>query len=274
MRTFKARSGFAVAACMTIAVLAMCLPAGAAASAKLGAAEVKEVKELLKYVTVVPSGVDGKPTILVKAANVQIESGTGSEEATPNGEGNLIVGYDERDPSPTEAQTGSNNLILGSFQEYTSFGALLGGKGNTSSAGFTTVFGWENAASGYTASVTGGLDNKASETAASVSGGFGNTAKGEQASVSGGEKNEALGENASVSGGEGNKAKGRNASVSGGNVNEVTELDASVSGGYKNKASGASASVSGGRLNTASGSAASVFGGESQLASGFASYAP
>jgi hypothetical protein len=56
--------------------------------------EQEELKALLKYVKVQASGVGGKPTVQVAGANVQILSGAGAE-STDNGEGNLVVGYDE-----------------------------------------------------------------------------------------------------------------------------------------------------------------------------------
>src|SRR5947209_11501210 len=44
--------------------------------------------------TYVSSGVGGKPTVQFAAVNVQIVNGTGST-ASSNGDGNLVLGYDE-----------------------------------------------------------------------------------------------------------------------------------------------------------------------------------
>lgn len=64
--------------------------------------------------TFISSGVGGKPTVQFSAVNVQIVNGMASE-ATTNGEGNLVVGYNEKGG----AQTGSHNLVLGGSNSYT-----------------------------------------------------------------------------------------------------------------------------------------------------------
>jgi hypothetical protein len=184
--------------------------------------------------------------------NVQVVDGTGDTEDTPNGLGNLIVGYNE---SNGDTRTGSHNLVVGQFHTYSSFGGLIAG--------------YNNSVTGTTATVSGGRQNTASGSYASVSGGQLNTASGSLASVSGGEENTASGSFASVSGGEENTSGAGGAWVSGGLRNTATGLRASVSGGKENTASGSQASVSGGQLNTASGSYASVSGGGANTASGF-----
>src|SRR4051794_30521077 len=59
--------------------------------------------------TYVSSGIGGKPTVRFSAVNVQIVSGSGSTAGVVNGQGNLVLGYDEVPGS----QTGSHNLVLG-----------------------------------------------------------------------------------------------------------------------------------------------------------------
>ena len=76
--------------------------------------------------TFISSGVGGKPTVQFSAVNVQIVNGMASE-ATTNGEGNLIVGYNEKGG----VQTGSHNRELGGSNSYSSFGGLVGGTGNS-----------------------------------------------------------------------------------------------------------------------------------------------
>ncbi len=240
MRMFKALRGIAVVVCLAVGLMGVMANAAMAAPLKIcvpereGAAirtpkkgvcaakstatvllpEVEEEKlaAILPYEKYVASGVGGKPTIQVSGANVQIESGAGTEEAPVNGEGNLIIGYDEGPGT----QTGSNNLVLGGpGQNYTRYGSILGGGFNTASGIETEVFGQFNAASGSLASVTGGDDNNASETFASVSGGESNTASGFASSVSAGIYNTASGYKSSVSGGYDNGAEGPDSSVSG-----------------------------------------------------------
>jgi len=178
----------------------------------LSKAEQEELKELRKYVSVIGSGVNGKPTVRVAGANVQIVNGEG-KTATLNGEGNLVIGYDEQEhcsspeyvtkpeceESPekwitTTSQTGSHNLVLGEIQTFTSYGAIIGGRFNTDRGPEGAVLGSFNIASGGRASVSGGRDNTASGQDSSVLGGVLNTASGDFSSVGGGEEVNAAGE--------------------------------------------------------------------------------
>jgi hypothetical protein len=163
-------------------------------------AQVEQLKSLLPFISFVASGVGGKPTVRFTGVNVQVLSGAGTTNATPNGKGNLVVGYDEN-PAKHE-QTGSNNLILGEEQTFTSFAGILGGFANTVAAPY--------------ASVTGGGENKATFREASISGGWRNLVTGEDASVGGGRENHAGGEYSSVGGGKGNTASAPFTSVFGG----------------------------------------------------------
>ncbi len=205
-----------------------------AATGKLSPEEQEKLQTLLSHMQFEAEGIDKKPTIQFTGVNVQILSGAGKESSLPNGEGNLIVGYDES-PGP---QTGSNDIVIGSTkQEYTSYGALVGGSENAAIDPYTDVLGMSNVAQAEGASVSGGDSNYADGEWSSVSGGYENTANQSAASVSGGNHNEALG------------------------------IQASVSGGYKNEAKGAYASVSGGKLNVAEGEWSSIFGGKEHTAS-------
>jgi hypothetical protein len=253
---------------------------------------VADLEGKTKYIT---TGVDsnGYPATFFASCNVWILSGSGrTDNDTDSGAkywglGNLIIGYNEprvRINDPND-RYGSHNLIIGSRQNYTSYGGLVagehntisganasvsGGQGNTASEAAASVSGGVgNIASGGGASVSGGESNKASGLFASVSGGENNIASGRAASVSGGESNIASGPHpASVSGGAYNEASGWNTSVSGGNSNTAREIYSSISGGSSNKTSGRYASVSGGYSNEASGTDSSVSGGNSNIASG------
>jgi len=240
--------------------------------------EQQVLKEVLPCINFLSSGIDGKPTFRFSGCNVQVVNGMGST-ATTNGEGNLVIGYDENDhgkcsfpvPGPETkafcelfggtwtaepyAQTGSHDLILGDQQEFTSYAGIIAGQENSISAPF--------------ASITGGRFNKASEYWASVSGGDGNTASGAAASVSGGAGNRATSQGSSVSGGAENSAEGgEESSVSGGKENTASGEWASVSAGRGNSASGNWASVSGGQENKASSDYTSVLGGKMVEAAG------
>ena len=261
MRTFKALQRVVLAACVAVGLLAVatnasavtlnvCVPEKEGATVKtpkagkcaakynesslLPKAEAEELEKIKQDIKYVASGVGGKATIQFSGVNVQIVNGEG-ETTTTNGEGNLVIGYNEL---PRE-QTGSHNLILGDEQAFTSYGGILGGKDNT--------------ISGPYASVTGGLDSVASGPFSSVSGGFAATASGESAWVSGGEGNTASGLSASADGGYHNTASGGNTLASGGSGNVSEGNATSTSGGKLNKASGPAASISGGEGNAATG---------------------
>src|SRR5690348_15688625 len=109
--------------------------------------------------TYVATGVGGKPTVEFAAVNVQIVSGAGTTDATPNGEGNLVLGYDE---NPTgRPQTGSHDLILGERDSWKGYGELVAGYDDAANGKYAAALGTGNTASGAYATVTGGSGNSA-----------------------------------------------------------------------------------------------------------------
>ena len=214
--------------------------------------------------------------LFITGANLHIVNGLGATNGDPNrtgtshtnGVGNLIVGYNEH-RGQGDTRSGSHNLVVGSYQNFSSYGGFVAGVSNDITGPFTSVVGGEfNKASGRHASVSGGKSNAATGESASVSGGQSNIASGRYASVSGGSGNAASDLFACVSGGTSNTASGLGASVCGGGGNSAAGTYASVSGGGGNTASGQGSSVSGGNGNTASGVAASVSGGSANMSSG------
>jgi hypothetical protein len=149
-----------------------------------GATELAALDEIMPHVKYEAAGVGGKPTIEFSGVNVQVVDGAGETDTT-NGEGNLVIGYDEN--YEKHSQTGSHNLILGFEQTFTSFGGIVGG--------------YDNTITGPYASVTGGSANIASEDYASVGGGYKNTASGEYAVIAGGRENKASGNFSALLGG-------------------------------------------------------------------------
>jgi hypothetical protein len=131
--------------------------------------------------------VGGKPTVQFSGANVQVVNGTGTTESA-NGEGNLVVGYDE--DLAGHPQTGSHNLILGVEQMFTSYGGLAAGSENFVTGPWASVTGGANEASGDYSSVSGGGFNIASGRTSSISGGEHNTTPTRSALIGGGAKNE------------------------------------------------------------------------------------
>jgi hypothetical protein len=228
-----------------------CPSKGAKASGKYksvqlpGTGGLEALNKILPHVNYLEKGVAGKPTIQFSGVNVQVVSGSGLTSGAINGEGNLIIGYDEN--AGNHQQTGSHNLVLGEEQTFTSYGGILGGRNNTVSGPFSSASGGGATASGEASSVSGGVNNIAS---------------GNFASISGGVSNNAIAEGASVSGGGFSTASGEYSSVSGGGANIASRIFASISGGVENKTSGIDSSVSGGFRNTAEGKFSSIFGGK------------
>jgi hypothetical protein len=207
---------------------------------------------------------NGLPEVVITGANLRIVNGLGSTSCTdeqnqsipncPNGLGNLIVGYNEPrgslelfDDFGPDNRTGSHNIVVGQFHNFSRFGGIVVGALNEISEEF--------------ASVSGGTLNIASGFASTVSGGFFNRASSLASTVSGGESNIASGNFSSVSGGETNRASGAFSSVSGGNGNTADGFISSVSGGLSNTAEGAFSSLSGGLNRTTAGDFDWVAGG-------------
>lgn len=236
----------------------------------------------------------------ITGVNVQIVNGSGTTDGNPDGTGNLIIGYNEvRDYNTIsictkpqynnkvdceshggvwgrDFRTGSHNLIVGTQNNYISYGGIVagmennifsayatvsGGRWNTASGKYSSVSGgYDNTASNRYSSVSGGEENTASGEYSSILGGYYNTASGERSTVSGGWWNTASGDFASVSGGGQNTASGEYSSVSGGAVNNAIGRTSSVSGGYENKAKGNNSSITGGQTNTVEGNASVILG--------------
>src|SRR5207248_5987456 len=95
---------------------------------------------------VVSSGVGGKPTVQFAAVNVQIVSGSGATDGAVNGEGNLVIGYDENPAG--RPQTGSHDLILGERNSWSGYAELLSGYNDTAKGKYAVTLGASNSASG------------------------------------------------------------------------------------------------------------------------------
>lgn len=153
--------------------------------------------------------------VYLTGANLHIVNGLGNTKQV-NGLGNLIVGYNAL-RGGNDLRTGSHNLIVGDYQNYTAYGGFVAGKVNTISGPYSTVVGGSgNQCSGSTACISGGALNQATGDSACVTAGWANTASGSFSSVTGGINNVADGVTASVSGGSLCRASGDTTSISGG----------------------------------------------------------
>jgi len=147
--------------------------------------------------------------VYITGANLNIRSGGGNTNASVNGLGNIVVGYNEARASGSN-KTGSHNIIVGRENNYSSYGGLAVGYYNAITGNYSSVSGGRaNTASGSSSSVSGGAYNNTSGVGASVSGGFNDSAKGDYSSASGGAYNTASGVYSSVSGGQSHEASGQ-----------------------------------------------------------------
>jgi hypothetical protein len=190
---------------------------------------VGAIERTLAHITS-ETGAGGLPEVRITGANLRLTNGLRAT-ATTNGLGNLLVGYNEPRQGGN-VETGSHNVVVGTGNNFSSFGGLVVGRQNEISGAFAAVSGgFDNTASGASAVVSGGIFNRASGESAAVSGGFDNTASASATSVSGGVGNTASGGGATVCGGHGNTASGHTAAISGGEMNTASGFTSSVSGG-------------------------------------------
>ena len=171
--------------------------------------------------------------VVFTGANVYIQSGAGSTDATVNGLGNLIVGYDEDDGA--DDKSGSHNLVLGIAHSYSSYAGAVFGEDNSASAAYASVLGGEtNTSDGEHGVVVGGSGNGITSTLWNV-----------------------------VVGGVNNDNDGYYSVLVGGQGNDVDQAGAAVVvGGFKNEVSSSNEStVLGGRENYVDGDRSVVTGG-------------
>jgi hypothetical protein len=81
---------------------------------------VAELEGKLGHVSV--SGND----ITISGANLYVNNGAGSTAGPVNGLGNVIIGYNETSGSGDD-RSGSHNLVVGSRNNYSSYGGLVAG---------------------------------------------------------------------------------------------------------------------------------------------------
>ena len=97
--------------------------------------------------------------ITFSGVNVHVNNGTGTTSGAVNGLGNLIVGHNEARFGGGDDRSGSHNIVVGGGHNFTSYGGLVAGYGNTISGPCATVSGGAaNTASGMYSSVSGGKD--------------------------------------------------------------------------------------------------------------------
>jgi len=146
------------------------------------AADQQKLIDVLPYLTYQATGIGGKPTIVVKGANVQIRRG--SDYVTKDGTGNLIIGSGAQYPVES-THTGSENLVVGydnkwsgnangmfgSFHDAAGNSNLLAGRQSTSTGSSNFVSGVGNTAEGQGGGMLGGYFNKLGGEESALAGG-------------------------------------------------------------------------------------------------------
>lgn len=223
------------------------------ALAARGSCLTPEQEEILGHMSLVdvPNGQGGvSRTLRISGLNVQIVNGLGATNGYPansnsvdpgqvavNGLGNLILGYDE--PSFGADKTGSHNLVIGPFNDYSSFGGIVSGRFNRLEGAVSVVLGGgSNYAQGVSSAVIGGHGNGAIGSLSLAAGGLGGEALTNQSTTMGGQFLRASGFNSSVLGGFRNEAAGPLSTVVGGAFNQGNGMTSSVSGGLERTADG------------------------------------
>lgn len=84
-------------------------------------ARIAELEATLACVSATPT------QFVFEDCNVHVRNGLGGTHGTPNGLGNLVVGYDEG----TGSKSGSHNLVVGGGHAYPSTGGVVFGARNT-----------------------------------------------------------------------------------------------------------------------------------------------
>ena len=139
-------------------------PKVSADSTAITALKSSPVMALDPYVTVSAAAINGMvgPTVVLQGVNLQVRSTT--SEGDTSGLGNLIVGWNDSPSTvPTPFRTGSNNLVVGDVNNFTSYGGFAAGLLSSVTAPYASVSGGSsNTASGYASSVSGGLGITAS----------------------------------------------------------------------------------------------------------------
>jgi hypothetical protein len=184
----------------------------AALEAKIAVLEAK-----LQYVTV--SGTE----MYITGANLNIRSGSGWTGGT-NGKGNLVMGYNEGAVDNT--RTGSHNIVVGGYNTYASYGAMISGDYNQAWGPFASMISSNNVLATVDSQYSGSLasDNCSMASAFdSMMGSINCDTTGSYGSIIGGSSNKIFGSYSVLVSGQSNEIKpgALNSSILGGNSNQM-----------------------------------------------------
>ncbi len=210
----------------------------------------------------------GYPATFFRACNVYIQDGEGrtAPASTPNGLGNLIIGYNE---GGANEQFGCHNLILGVDNSYTSYGGIVDGMDNSISGPCASVLGGEqNNNLGHNCVIVSGTHNSINGQSSAILSGDDNLVMSAESAIVSGTGNEVTAPYACVVGGAQNAALGQWSTVSAGTQNGAMQAYSWIGGGENNHSEGVGSAVSGGSSNVAQGDYSSITGGSSNLVTG------
>ncbi len=165
--------------------------------------------------------VAGEDSLVVEDVNLHVRSGAGATDATVNGRGNLIVGYDEVGGSSDKS--GSHNIVFGRGNSYTSYGGLVGGTNNDVHGNYSSVLaGSSNEVTGSRSAIVSGSSNTVESDRSAIVSGSSGTVDSNTAAILAGYNNEASGTWSAIVAGSNNTTTGMDSVVVGGSNNEAT----------------------------------------------------
>ena len=176
--TLIAATAAIVAAAPAAASVALCVPTTAGQAAFSGGTaggascngartvlmpdsveDQQKLIDLLPYVTVKASGIGRKPTLRFTGLNIQIAKKEYPGYGNTDGTGNLIIGDSGlrySDQTITDGRySGSENLILGSENQWRARGSVIVGEFNRVSSTHSVVNGQNNTVSGFQSFLAG-----------------------------------------------------------------------------------------------------------------------
>ncbi len=198
------------------------------------------------------SSEDGK--VLVSGANLHVVNGSQATNIV-NGKGNIIIGYNEKRVNNPQSAVGSHNLVLGTRNEYTSYGSIVSGNYNTVSKPHAAVItGQHNEATGQFSVIVGGGGKETLELSGKKYTFEGNKATADFSVIIGGVENSNDGRNSIIVGG------GKNA-ISSSSTQPYAGVVNTLIGGTNNLMYGTASLMCGGDANNSYGLQSIMIGG-------------
>jgi hypothetical protein len=165
-----------------------CATGSTAVQMPSSATDQQTLISVLPYLSFNAAGIGGKPTIVVRGANLRMMRATTSTSTTTgDGTGNIVLGGPSWNYTDASAITGSENLISGFAHRVSGNNDIVVGQQNTVQASADLVGGALNTTvPGGDSSALFGYSNKISGLASALLGGGYNTVSGRYSTLDGG----------------------------------------------------------------------------------------